>query len=1039
MKQSLLWITIIWSVVFLYACGTTQDEVVDPSDGFVSAGSEDTNDRGNYEDGDESAEAADGDTQDGGNDVAREIAESDIFQVVDSTIFVINRYRGLAIIDASNPNDLKIVSRVSFEGDPREPKEMFVTDGVATVLLSANGWYYAREADEDKTHNSGIVTIDISDLSNPSIIEEFKMQGAIKDSRRVGDVIYVVGSMQRWWDWCDGESQNEGTTEVVSINIGDASNVFEADRESFTGQNWAIYVTTEAIYVAESLLGENWYDYEAGSQITYLDISDPEGLIIKRDTFQVSAIVADRFKMYQDENVFAAVSNTSSWNGDTLFETFDVSDTSDIKPLGSITVMEEESLHATRFEGRRAYVVTFRNTDPLFVIDFTDADNPTVLGDLEIPGWSTHLEIRGTKLLGVGVDDQDGWRTKVALFDVEVPTNPTILDTVTLGEGYSWSEANADWKAFKIYDDENLILVPSSGYDNSYRSYVNLLNIIDFEGDALTLRGQIASPSPVRRGFLVGDHIGSMSETSLQMIDYSDRDNPVVLDELVVASYVDELRLCGDALCNTGGGWYGGSSRLQLFDPNDDSESPYWVSPILEQSMYGGWYNQQVINRGDRTYLLSQSYGYWLEGDTESGASWQDEQGTRVHAFDMSDSKKPEYLGSALLNSENSQNQYYYYSYYGNKAGITDSNVLAQFEIDYDDNYRPMYNMATFDLTSIGDTQSKAFFSDLKPLLGNYYLEPVVRGDSIWVPTCEEEGKDDNGLPYMRCFAKELDASNSDNIVEARKVNIPGHLVGANEDASILYAIDKQFGEKKDNYVSCKLTLEILKRNENVASRVASLDLYSTDYCYYHVRDYDTNPDTSDPSDGKEPDVAEEPDGDTSEPEVDGDTTEPSDGEDLEGAVYAASPDEEVRTYTNLAGVFYEAERIFIVESTYSYSYGDAVSSDGCGGYYDYQAEYTMDVRVVDATTGEILDTMELKDVNQVSQVDGGGLMFKGTTYNTYPYMMTFLYVTPQGDLISLEEATMTSYYYSSSQSAIVDGKLYIPMGWSGIRKFDIR
>lgn len=119
-----------------------------------------------------------------------------------------------------------------------------------------------------------------------------------------------------------------------------------------------------------------------------------------------------------------------------------------------------EQIFAVRFLGETGYVVTFRQTDPLYVIDLSDASNPTVAGELKIPGYSAYLHPLGDgKLLGLGQDADDNGRvlgTQLSLFDVSNPSDPIRIDTVTLEGG--WSQAEGDHHAFTYVD--GLILAP---------------------------------------------------------------------------------------------------------------------------------------------------------------------------------------------------------------------------------------------------------------------------------------------------------------------------------------------------------------------------------------------------------------------------------------------------------------------------------------------------------------------------------------------------------------------------------------------------
>ena len=119
-----------------------------------------------------------------------------------------------------------------------------------------------------------------------------------------------------------------------------------------------------------------------------------------------------------------------------------------------------ETIHAVRFAGPIAYVVTFRQTDPLFTLDLADPAHPKVNGELTMPGYSAYLHpLGGNLLLGVGREaTSDGLTTGVlvSLFDVADPAHPKLLDRVTLPG--TWSGAEFDAHAFTYAD--GLALVP---------------------------------------------------------------------------------------------------------------------------------------------------------------------------------------------------------------------------------------------------------------------------------------------------------------------------------------------------------------------------------------------------------------------------------------------------------------------------------------------------------------------------------------------------------------------------------------------------
>lgn len=126
-----------------------------------------------------------------------------------------------------------------------------------------------------------------------------------------------------------------------------------------------------------------------------------------------------------------------------------------------------EDIFATRFFGDRAYVVTFQTIDPLYVIDLSNPREPSIEGELEIPGFSTYLQPLGdTLLLGIGSEVATETAlvqgVKIALFDVADAGNPVELDSTVIGKRGSSSPAQYDHRALTLLqtDSEYRLALP---------------------------------------------------------------------------------------------------------------------------------------------------------------------------------------------------------------------------------------------------------------------------------------------------------------------------------------------------------------------------------------------------------------------------------------------------------------------------------------------------------------------------------------------------------------------------------------------------
>lgn len=130
---------------------------------------------------------------------------------------------------------------------------------------------------------------------------------------------------------------------------------------------------------------------------------------------------------------------------------------------------EGESVQSARFVGNRAYVVTFEQTDPLVVLDVKDPTKLTVLGQIEIPGFSQYMHpLDENHLITIG--QSGNWGVQLQLFDVTDPAKlippPKVLD---FGQGSS-SEGQYNHKALTYFAEQNLLAMPLYSYGNGYSS-----------------------------------------------------------------------------------------------------------------------------------------------------------------------------------------------------------------------------------------------------------------------------------------------------------------------------------------------------------------------------------------------------------------------------------------------------------------------------------------------------------------------------------------------------------------------------------------
>jgi hypothetical protein len=460
------------------------------------------------------------------------------------------------------------------------------------------------------------------------------------------------------------EEDTEGTI-VISINFEDLTNVFEVDREMFPGTSNQIHVTEDSIFIAQP-----GYDYIRDSfgsttsvyytEITYVDISDYHGDIKIRDTFKAEGFLNDRYQMDYYQDTFRIVTHFwGEWGqlGESKLWVFDTSDPDDITKKGELLIDDAGSLMATRFAGERAYTIHLPySVDPLDVIDLSDPSKPVLTDVFEMPGWVTHMEVRGYKILALGVDDSgDHNKVAVSLFDVSDPYKAEMEARVMIGEGTSWSTANWDPKALTVVDDQNLVLVPFESYSydkNGKSSTFTGLQIVQFDLEAgkLTLGGTIEQMGSVQRTRANSERIFALSYRQLQVIDATNRGKPRITATLELANSIIDILPMGDYCVQVISDYDYSKGTTVTKLRTVDSDIPD-TSVFVAEKIIGYNVNKLLIN-DDLIYIVGSKY---IE-ETYQQEGW-------ILIFDYSDPTKP--VKKSEFEMEYYQGNYYgYYWYY---------------------------------------------------------------------------------------------------------------------------------------------------------------------------------------------------------------------------------------------------------------------------------------------------------------------------------------------------------------------------------------
>jgi len=297
---------------------------------------------------------------------------------------------------------------------------------------------------------------------------------------------------------------NYGLTQIVGLDVESDS---DTRITSILGQASQVYANGEAMVLTQP----DWTFFERGANsdrtaVHRFAVSFEQQRTPYQGSGFIQGTVNDQFSIDERNGIIRIATTRTTWpNRDTdgvapdvwvppttdnLVSTLRLVGNS-LELAGSTPPLAEgERIFSARFIGDLAYIVTFRQVDPLFAIDLSDPDSPKVLGELKIPGFSDYMHPLGNgHLLTIGRDvDEETQRdngTALQIFDVSDPVNPVAAYKEVLGEGYS--EANHNHKAFNFYADREiagngLLAFPFVSYEGNFSSTLELWNVSAEDG-----------------------------------------------------------------------------------------------------------------------------------------------------------------------------------------------------------------------------------------------------------------------------------------------------------------------------------------------------------------------------------------------------------------------------------------------------------------------------------------------------------------------------------------------------------------------------
>lgn len=471
------------------------------------------------------------------NNQVEGVDEADTVKLNEDYIYMVSE-QTVSIFDVRDPDNMVQAGNITFGGE-RYPMQLFLTDDYLVVLnqnYSHQGQPVLRSdegykwAPYDGLSVASIYSLE--DPTNPKLVREVGAEGHLAHARLTDNTIYFVSSLySRMWAFeendevelrpfnYDSEKGEDpeaidydkitilpdtlagGYTLISAISLDDL-NESQLSTEGYLGSSEQFYMSTESLYLTTTVYSQEDTDSNGATDSMFWNPGVRDTDVYKFDfdgtdvelvgSHRLEGHLLNQFSMDEYDNHFRVVTTEGdSWDESKPSENHLFILDNEMKRVGELKgLAKTERIYSARFMGDKAYMVTFKETDPLFVFDLSDPTAPAVLGELKIPGFSNYLHpIDETHLLGIGYETEmvtfPGSKEpslvtgamKMSLFDVSDFSNPKEQDVEIIGGYGSYSPAQYDHKALMIHQEKGYYGFPVTLYSGKPGSEVK------FEGD----------------------------------------------------------------------------------------------------------------------------------------------------------------------------------------------------------------------------------------------------------------------------------------------------------------------------------------------------------------------------------------------------------------------------------------------------------------------------------------------------------------------------------------------------------------------------
>ena len=403
------------------------------------------------------------------------VDEGDVVKTDGSYLYILKSSGSVRIVDIRGTK-MKEIAKIQPEKLNESIEDLYL-DGDRLMLVTTGYESSMEEAESDmytvnRYQYTALTVYDITEREHPEMAGRITQEGDYRQSRKKGDYVYLLTQYSpSLGDSFEDSSvmplvneqklaisdvylpdQTSQSDYLVAsgINIQDPENVISS--KAIVSGAADFYMSSDNLFICNN----NWNDGKSSTEILRFDCVDGE--ITAGAMCELPGFLNDTFSLDEYQG-YLRVLLTEDSNGES--NSLYILD-ADMQVTGAIRDLADgETIRSARFMGTMAYFVTFRQTDPLFCADLSDPDNPQILSELKLTGFSSYLHPYGEHLLlGVGyeAEEETGSQTgvKLSMFDISDPSQVEELDKYVI-KGASYLPSDYNYKAILADGEKNLI------------------------------------------------------------------------------------------------------------------------------------------------------------------------------------------------------------------------------------------------------------------------------------------------------------------------------------------------------------------------------------------------------------------------------------------------------------------------------------------------------------------------------------------------------------------------------------------------------